>query len=235
MIPGEGEIHAWFARLDLRPDRLERLRASLSPDELARAGRFHFERDRDRFTAARGMLRELLGEYLETSPQCLSFLYGEHGKPALAPPWDGSGMRFNLSHSHGYGLYAFTTGREIGCDIEQLREDVLRDRIAERFFSSAEQAALNALPPHLRTEGFFNCWTRKEAWIKARSQGLSLPLDSFDVTLAPGEEARLVATRPDPEEAARWSVVDLRAPQGFAAAVAIAGPAGPVVLQTRNA
>ena len=233
MTLAEGEIQACFVGLDLPPAEVVRLRALLSADEQARADRFHFERDRGRFIAARGMLRELLAQHLGTTAERLSFVYGEHGKPALAPEWHGAGLRFNVSHSHGFGLYAITTGREIGCDIEQLREDVLRDRIAERFFSPAENEALNAVEPGRRTEAFFNCWTRKEAWIKARSLGLSLPLDSFDVTLAPGEEARLVATRPDAAEAARWTIIALEAPPGFAAAMAIEGTARRVEVRRR--
>jgi 4'-phosphopantetheinyl transferase len=232
VIPGEGEIHAWIASLDVSAGALDGFRAALSTDELARAARFHFDRDRAHFTAARGMLRRLLADYLETAPAGLSFVYGEHGKPALAAPWDATGLRFNLSHSHGYALYACTTGREIGCDIEQFRDDVLGDRIADRFFSPAENADLNALPAEARTQGFFNCWTRKEAWIKARSHGLSLPLDSFDVTLAPGEPARLLATRPDAGEAARWSLIALDAPPGFAAAIAVQGTPGRVAVRT---
>jgi len=215
----EGEVHAWFATLEAAPEEIDRFRGLLAADELARADRFHFDRDRNRYIAGRGILRTLLASYLRADAKALSFIYGEHGKPGL-PAGD---LRFNLSHSHGHALYAFTQGREIGCDIEMLRGDVLRERIAERFFSPAETAALMALPPQQRTQGFFNCWTRKEAWIKARSHGMSIPLDSFDVTLAPGEPARLLAVRPDVAEASRWTLHALDAPEGFAAAIAVEG------------
>ena len=223
MIPEPGEVHAWFADLALPPETLNQMRLTLAADERERAARFYFDRDRDRYVAARGILRRLLARYLDTTPERIAFLYGEHGKPALAAPWESSGLRFNVSHSHGSALYAFAAGREIGCDIEQHRENVLADRIAERFFSPSEVSALDSLPAGQRMEGFFNCWTRKEAWIKARSQGLSIPLDSFDVTLAPGEPAILLATRPDPDEAARWTLHALDAPPGFAAAIAVEG------------
>ena len=223
----DGEVQAWFASLDCQTETIERMRALLAPDELERAARFHFDRDRNRYIAGRGMLRRLLGSYVNTVPELLVFRYGEHGKPDLAEP--GSPVRFNLSHSHGLALYAFVAGREIGCDVEKLREDVWRDRIADRFFSPAETAALNALPPDQRTLGFFHCWTRKEAWIKARSHGMSIPLDSFDVNLASGDPAPLNGTRPDPAEAARWTIHPLEAPSGFAAAIAVEGPACRIV------
>jgi len=223
------EIHAWFADLEQPAEAIQQLAATLTADEKQRAARFHFERDRSRYIAGRGILRHLLGAYLETPPDRLQFRYGEHGKPELAEP--ASDLRFNLSHSHGLALYAFVSRREIGCDIERLREDVWRDRIAERFFSRAEAAALSALAPELRTEGFFRCWTRKEAWIKARSHGMSIPLDSFDVNLASNEPARLKGTRPDPEEANRWIIHPLEAPPGFVAAIAVEGEAGPILVR----
>ncbi len=217
----EGEIQAWFAWLDVAATELEAFRVTLAPDEIARAARFLYDRDRNRYIAARGMLRILLGRYIAVRPEALSFTYGKHGKPALEKP--ASDVRFNVSHSDSLALFAFTLRREIGCDVEQLRDDVLRDGIAERFFSPGETAALKALSPEQRNLGFFNCWTRKEAWIKARSEGLSIPLDSFDVSLAPGDAAALLKTRPDSAEAARWSIQAPEAPAGFTAAVAVEG------------
>ena len=217
----DGEIQAWYANLDWEAPTIARMRALLAPDELARAARFHFDRDRHRYIVGRGILRRLLGAYLNEAPERLEFRYGEHGKPELAEPL--SPVRFNLSHSHGLALYSFIAGCAIGCDVEKLREDVWRERIADRFFSPAESAALNALPPEERTLGFFQCWTRKEAWIKARSHGMSIPLDSFDVNLAGNDPAHLNGTRPDAAEAARWTIHPLEAPAGFAAAIAVEG------------
>jgi len=156
----------------------------------------------------------------------LAFDLNEFGKPELA----GSEIMFNLSHSHGLALFAVTRGRAIGIDIERIREEMTIGKIARRFFSPAEASALSALPAHQQAEAFFNCWTRKEAWIKARGQGLSIALNSFEVSLAPGEPARLRATRPDPEEASRWSLVALACEPGYAAALAVAGEIGNVRL-----
>lgn len=218
----EGALHVWRASLDGDSSAVQRFWATLTEDERERARRFHFERDRRRFVAARGLLRELLGRYLGRQPALIRFTYNEYGKPALSGD-DGDGLRFNASHSHGAALYAFTLGGEVGVDIEELRDDFASLDVAERFFSKAEVRALGSLPAHLRTQGFFNCWTRKEAYIKALGEGLSHPLDRFTVSLAPGESARLVSTDTDPSEAGEWAIVDLEPFQGYAAAVAVRG------------
>ncbi|HEX8351955.1 MAG TPA: 4'-phosphopantetheinyl transferase superfamily protein [Pyrinomonadaceae bacterium] len=213
------DVHLWRASLEPDASAVERLRATLTADERQRAQRFHFERDRLRFVVARGLLRDILGRYLQHPPALIRFTYNEYGKPALAE--DGVELRFNVSHSQGAALYAFTRGREVGVDIESLRDDFASLEIAERFFSRAEMCELNSLPTHLRTQAFFNCWTRKEAYIKALGEGLSHPLDCFAVSLKPQEPARLVSTDSDPSEAARWTIIDLNPFQGYAAAVAI--------------
>jgi len=219
--PGRDEVHVWRAALDRDDSEVERLWAALTPDERERAQRFHFDRDRRRFVVARGVLREILGRCLVLAPALIRFAYNEYGKPSLRE--DAGGLRFNASHSAGAALYACTRGREVGVDIELLRDDFASFEIAERFFSPAEVRSLGSLPAHQRTQGFFNCWTRKEAYIKALGQGLSHPLDSFTVSLAPGEPARLISTDKDPRAAARWSIVNLKPFQGYAAALAIWG------------
>lgn len=215
-----GEVHAWIASLDQPPDQVARLWQTLADDERERARRFYFPRDRDHFVVARGMLRALLACYLREAPEAVGFRYGPYGKPELA---NASPLRFNLSHAHGQALYALAWEREIGADIEWMRRDVTSEQIAERFFSPREGAALRALSPEQQITGFFNCWTRKEAYIKARGLGLSLPLDSFDVTLAPEEAPALLETRPDPDDAARWSLAAIDAGPGYAAAIAVEG------------
>jgi 4'-phosphopantetheinyl transferase len=132
-------------------------------------------------------------------------------------------LRFNVSHSQGVALYALTRGREVGVDIEFVREDFARFDIAERFFSTREVSALRALPTEQHTAAFFDCWTRKEAYIKARGEGLSHPLHSFAVSLAPGETAALLWTDTDPQEAARWSLVGLFPGESYRAALAVEG------------
>ena len=212
-------MDVWKIALDQTAGVVGQLRGLLSADELARADKFRVERGAERYIVGRGVLRTLLGRYTKIPPQDLRFAYNEFGKPELF----GSDVCFNLSHSHGVALAAVTRGCAVGVDIERIRDEVIREKIAERFFSPAEARVLASLPAELQAQGFFNCWTRKEAWIKARGHGLSIPLNSFEVTLAPGEPARLMATRPDPEEARRWTLQALDCEAGFAAALAVAG------------
>lgn len=217
------EVHVWHSNLDLPTLHLDALLQTLAPDERTRAGRFHFLEDRQHFIAARGILRAILSRYLGVEPARLRFCYGEYGKPNLAEEFSGAGLRFNISHSNGLALFAVTQNREIGIDVEWVRSDIEADNIASRFFSTLEVATLRSLPAHIQQVAFFNCWTRKEAYIKARGEGLSMPLDKFDVTLAPGEPAALLRTRGEPMEADRWSLRELFLGEGYAAAVAAQG------------
>ena len=165
----------------------------------------------------------LLGGYLGQDPPHLRFTYGLHGKPALATDTGRAALRFNVSHSHGLALYAITGGREVGVDVERIRPEIAQEKIAERFFFSREVTVLRALPPLLQAPAFFACWTRKEAYMKAKGDGLALPLDQFEVSLAPGEPAALLRTAWDPQEAACWALQDLAPAPGYRAAVAVAG------------
>ena len=211
-----GEIHVW--RLELEQP-VERFIELLDADELSRANRFHFEKDRKHFAVARGSLRLLLGRYLDRDPKQLQFTYGPFGKPAL--PGLGS-PRFNMSHSHGIALYALTEASDIGVDVEYVRADFTSDDIARRFFSPFEVQSLCGLPTEERVESFFRCWTRKEAYIKATGRGLSQPLDGFDVTLGPGESAALLRT--DDGSHGRWSMANIEVGPGYAGALVVEGP-----------
>lgn len=214
-----GEVHVWRASLQRPPQVLARMRGLLAGDEQERAERFRFERDRSRYIVGRALLRELLGRYLSIAPEELEFEYGEFGKPALrSGPW------FNLSHSGSLALYAFSNDSEIGVDIELDDAGFSSERIAERFFSPPEVSVLRALPPDAQPSAFLACWTRKEAFIKARGDGLSLALDSFDVTLSPDVPAALVRTAWCGEEPGQWSMEDLSdSKAGYVAAVAMRG------------
>jgi 4'-phosphopantetheinyl transferase len=217
------EIHVWRAELDQPDATVERLGRTLSPDEQERARRFVLERVRTRFVVGRGLLRTILGRYLAREPHRLRFAYGDRGKPALAPA-ESTDLRFNVSHSGGAALFAVTRGREVGVDVEQLRPMPRAERIAERFFSAPEIRALAALPAARKAEGFFTCWTRKEAYIKARGDGLAHPLDRFAVTVAPDEPVRLSAVGGgDAGEIAHWSLAALPAGPGYVGAVSAGG------------
>ena len=185
-------IHAWHVALDREQDEIARFESTLSGEEKARADRFHFQNDRSRFVVARGSLRALLGKYLQRSPAALAFSYGQHGKPALAGPEASPGLSFNVSHSSSLAVYAIARNRNLGIDVEHVRPESAGENIAERYFSAREFSELRKLPPEAKVRGFFNCWTRKEAYLKATGLGLRIPLDSFAVSLAPGQPAQFL-------------------------------------------
>ncbi|HEX9921799.1 MAG TPA: 4'-phosphopantetheinyl transferase superfamily protein, partial [Anaerolineae bacterium] len=151
--------------------------------------------------------------------------YSPTGKPSLATSsqHDQPDLRFNLSHSHELALYAVTYGRDVGVDLEHVSRKIEAMQIADRFFSPSEVSVLRSLPGHLQRDAFFNCWTRKEAFIKAKGDGLSLPLDQFDVSLRPGEPAVLLSTHFDPQETGQWSLQALSPGPGYVGALALAG------------
>ncbi len=213
----------WRSALDLGEEESAMLAKTLAPDELDRAARFRFPRDRERFIAARGVLREILARYLDEDPAALQFCYAPHGKPELAPNSAGQGLRFNLSHSHGFALYAVSLRRELGIDLERIRTNFRWESMARRFFSAEENRALDSVPPEMKYEAFLTCWTRKEALIKARGGGLSIPLDGFSVSLVPDEPEVWLNTEDDPLEASRWRLVPLAPWSGFVAALAAEG------------
>ena len=221
VLPAD-EVHVWRVELAHVAPAEQRWEPVLSADERTRAARFHFSRDRQRYTATRAILRMILGGYVASDPKELVFSYSKNGKPALNCP-DTSQVEFNVSHSGEVALLAFTRGRPLGVDVEQVRENFDHEAIAGRFFSRQEQEQLATLPPAERYKGFFRCWTRKEAYIKAEGTGLSLPLHQFDVSLGAGESSRLLATRPDSAEAARWKLREVPAGDGYVAALCVQG------------
>ena len=220
-----GEVHVWLGALDVPAEKLQELNTLLQPDELARADRFLQAHHRVHSAAARGYLRTLLGRYLGVAPRSVELQFNSFGKPSLAGGLTAGGLRFNLSHSHGLALFAFARGRELGVDIERIRPDFASADIARRFFCVAESARLLSLPPELQPKAFFECWTRKEAYIKARGDGLSRRLDSFEVAFGPGVASSIVSAADEPDAATRWSVHDLQPADGYCGALVVERPA----------
>ncbi len=219
------EIHSWCASLDVPPEASARFHATLSPDERNRSARFRFERDRQRFVVARGVLRDLLGRYLQTEPGQIGFVYNRFGKPDLAPEF-GNRLKFNLSHSAGLALVAIATASNVGVDLEYVRVQSDYADIARHFFSAAEVDYLTAVPSHLYAEAFFSCWTKKEAYLKACGEGLAIALNSFSVpaTNDPAHTpADLCIDSNDIVPARRWSLYTIRPAPGYAGALAIEG------------
>lgn len=217
----DGKVRVWIASLDLGAEAVDRLGRLLSDDEQERAARFRFRRDAMRFVVSRAALRTILGRYLGVEPSVVGFSYGPHGKPELAVPFERTGLQFNVSHSESLALYAVTGQGRVGVDIERLRPLRHLDEIAERIFSPEERRALRRLPPIEQPEGFWNCWTRKEAYVKAIGTGLADPLVRFTVSLAPGAPARLEHVEGDPGAPERWTLEALSVDHGYAAAIAV--------------
>jgi len=223
LVLARNEVHIWRATVEVTPEVAARAEKSLSSDERAKADRFFFERDRHRFIVARGFLRGILSLYLNCTPTDLHFSYSEYGKPFLAGRHADSDLNFNLAHSAKLALYGITLRRAIGVDLERIRHEFDTVEIARTFFSAGESSRLLSIPTNARAKAFFDCWTRKEAFIKAKGMGLSLPLDQFDVSLSPGEPALLLQTRWDANERLRWSLRAIDVGPGYAASVAVEG------------
>ncbi|HEX4650260.1 MAG TPA: 4'-phosphopantetheinyl transferase superfamily protein [Granulicella sp.] len=229
MIP-PGHIHAWFFSIDPGACGDCDWHAFLSPEERVRAASFRFDRDRNRFLAAHGILRRILDSYL---PQPARLVYGANGKPALAC----GRLHFNLSHADDRALIAVSATVPLGVDLERVRPEPDAARIAEYCFSPTERSALSLLPPARQAEAFFQCWTRKEAFVKALGDGLSYPLTGFSVSLDEaedetlGEPARILDLAGDAHAAAQWSVHPLVPEPGYVGAIVARRPSFPVPLQ----
>lgn len=217
------QVDIWDIDLSGEKDGVEFCRGLLAPDEIERADRFYFEKHRRRYTVGRAALRQILGRYLDFAPEKLIFAYGEKGKPELAGGLEESGIQFNLSNSDEAALLGVTQGLTVGVDIELINPEFATREIAERFFSAPEVQCLRALPAEIQSEAFFSCWTRKEAYIKALGEGLSVPLDSFEVAFAPDVPAALLAVRVNPAEVARWSMYNIEVDKRYKAAVVVQG------------
>jgi 4'-phosphopantetheinyl transferase len=207
--------------LEVAPDALQAAADLLSDPERDRAARFAFDLDRRRFTVARAGLRTLLGGRLGVAPEAVDLAYGKNGKPALANEQADSELCFNLSHSADIAAYAFSFGRDIGIDIENFREVGNADNIASRFFSAGENESYHALAHADKARGFLNCWTRKEAFIKALGDGLTYSLRDFDVSLVPHEPAEIIRVGETSGAECGWSLRAISPASGFIGACVV--------------
>jgi 4'-phosphopantetheinyl transferase len=212
------DVHVWAVQLVAPDIAVERCSAILSPDERARAQRFVFERHRRAYALSRGILRVLLGRYISLQPADIQFSYGSKGKPYLLE--FARQIRFNCSHSDGMALYAMTRHCDLGIDIEKIRPLQEMEQLAQRFFCPEEVHELLSLKPAEREAAFFRCWSRKEAYIKAVGDGLSIPLDGFRVTLVPGDPVEFIHLGNDRDLAREWTLHDFTAIASYAAAIA---------------
>lgn len=217
------EVHVWRAGLDVPDWQIQQFEKFLSNDEETKASRFRFSRDRRHYIAGRGLLRTILGGYTHMAPQALQFVYKTHGKPELAGGDATAPLRFNLSHSHGMVLIGVTRRHQIGIDLELVSHEINPLEICERFFSIQERKEMKALPADILHEGFFACWTRKEAYLKGKGLGLSAPLQEFAVSLHPRKPAQLLHDNTDPDAVNRWFFHPLETPLNYAAALVVEG------------
>lgn len=219
-----GEVQIRGALLDRSATRRHALAGHLSSGEMRRVARLHHPDDRARSLVSRGLLREFLSGYLGVPPREVSFRYGVNGKPALSGHQGEGGIHFNVSHSGALALFAFVRDVEVGVDVEALRPLPDLEAVAARFFSEAEVESLMGLSPERRELGFYNAWTRKEAFVKAIGEGLSHPLRDFDVSLEPGGPVQLLRLACDDAGPERWSLVPLEPAPGFVGALALPAP-----------
>ena len=214
------DIHIWSASIPKSDFDISNLEQILSGDEIERANRFRFRKHKNQFVITRNLLRKILALYLKSNPKEILFEYSQFEKPYLANIHNKTQIYFNASHSHNIVLFAFALNRSVGVDVEYVRLDFNHDEIARRFFSDDEVEEFLSVPEESRPEAFYNCWTRKEAFIKAIGEGLSYPLKDFDVTLKPGEPASILKIKGSRKEAARWTLKEIEGIPGYKTALA---------------
>jgi len=216
------EVHVWRISFEMTTHQVRMLEQLLSADELERAERFYFQKDRVHFIVARGLLRTILGRYVDRNPKDLQFCYGPNGKPALTEETGGK-FRFNVSHSHGLSLFTVSLNRDTGVDLEYIRSDLSVGDIAEQFLSPRELLAFKAVPEHDRTRAFFTAWTRKEAYLKAQGRGLSGDLKQLEVVPALGCPSEFPEINGSNQEDSPWLLMDLAVLPEYAAALVVEG------------
>jgi 4'-phosphopantetheinyl transferase len=216
------EVHVWASSLEVAPETLHSLSALVSPSEQERAAQFRFEQHRNRFVVGRGILRTILGWYLQIDPRALDFAYGENGKPSLAGSLASSGLHFNLAHCQDLALIAVTIAGPLGIDVEQVRLPPDAEQLLARFFSARENVEYGQLTHDQKPAAFFRLWTRKEAWLKATGEGIGSLVAPVHSTLSSAGEGVYV-------NAVSWTVYDLTPASGFAAALAVAAAEAKVI------
>jgi 4'-phosphopantetheinyl transferase len=219
----QAEVHLWVAPLVISAEKSAYFKSILSLDEQERAGCFRKSRDAQRFVAARGSLRSLLGAYLAIEPDRLRFAYDAFGKPRLDGEETLTSMRFSVSHSGDLALFGFARRHKMGVDVERIRPDIDIADLAARYFSPNEFKKLRSLPADQQREAFYCGWTRKEAYLKARGQGLSFPLDRVEVSLTPGEPAMILKASGDRGVSRRWTIQHLSPAPTYIGAAAVEG------------
>jgi 4'-phosphopantetheinyl transferase len=225
------DLHIWRATLSGSPSELAHYTSLLSSTEIARAERFYFERDHNRYIFGRGILRTLLGNYLGIKPSEVNIVYGEYGKPVVQSKAENKSLEFNLSHSNEYAVYVFGWKRAVGIDIEHIRPMPDVDDLAERFFSHHETELLKSLTEKKKWEAFFKLWTSKEALLKATGKGLTVPLNEAEISLGNDGSAQLQSIGGDTEAARGWRLEIFKPFADYQAAIIVNGHPGQLIFQ----
>ena len=228
----DSDLHVWCASLNGSAEELAHFESILAPDEKARAGRFHFERDRDRYIFGRGILRTLLGSYLGTEAHKIEITYEQDGKPTLGKIFQGKKLQFNLSHSNERALYIFGWDRLVGIDIEQIRPLQDADAFAEQYYTKRETGLINSLSGDEKWPVFYKFWTCKEAFLKAKGTGLTVPINHAEISLRPNNSAHLTSVDGDTAQATDWRFEMFSPIADYQAAIALEGHAGNILYQS---
>jgi 4'-phosphopantetheinyl transferase len=219
-MPAPGEVHIWTAVEGSHGILAPELEKTLSPDERSSAGSFLLTRHRTAYIFAHAVLRDVLSLYVERAPEEILFIRDSFGKPFLGGDGAKIPLLFNLSHSGSMVLVAVAAGRQIGADLEQIRP-LHFACIAEANFTPEERSFISGHAPERQERAFFQCWTRKEAYIKAVGKGLSIPLNTFDTCIAAGQPGRQLPRTAEAPDVTSWFLADLDLPAGYTGAVAV--------------
>ncbi|WP_298553733.1 4'-phosphopantetheinyl transferase superfamily protein [uncultured Algibacter sp.] len=214
------QVHVWCISFDISENEINYLKSFLTDDEIIKASKFRFEKDKNCSIITRGALRLLSGKYLKTNPKDIIFKYGQFGKPDYRMK---TNLKFNVSHSGNKAVIGFVLNNDIGVDIEDIKTNFEILDIAKNYFSNIEIKALKKLPKNLHAKGFYRCWTRKESFIKAKAKGLSFPLDSFSVSIESDDKAELLETKWDDNEKDLWKLFSFSQIENYVGAVSIKG------------
>jgi 4'-phosphopantetheinyl transferase len=222
MLLTRGEVEVWCILLDQMQPDLERYSGLLSPDEKSRSERFYFQTDREHYIICHGALRTLVGRYLQAEPSEIEFEYEPNGKPVVRKTFQEKTLHFNLSHSRNAALIAFSWTYRVGIDIEHIREMADEDRFAEMYFSARECDLIRSLAGRQKLEAFFKIWTCKEAFLKARGEGLTKSINRIEVSLEDGKPAQLVSVYGDRDQAREWRLDTFNPIPNYQACLAVA-------------
>jgi len=214
------ESHVWYIHINSLKKNTAFLQGFLSEDEILKASKFRFDKDKTCSIITRGALRWLSSRYLNLQPEDIVFKYGDYGKPDFDFE---THLKFNVSHAGDMAIIGFVLEADIGVDIEHIKSDFDVLDIASNYFSNSEIVSLKQLPQAHLARGFYRCWTRKESFIKAKAKGLSFPLDSFSVSIDSDHDTALLETKWNQNEKDLWRLFSFSPQENYLGAISVKG------------